>query len=279
MTDVSAVIERLRQPAYTGENRCRPCTVLNVTIAAVLAVVLAAFSRGGGALVFVLSLGTIYLRGYLVPGTPALTKTYFPEWLLDLFDKNPATTERVVENGVSIRVEAGETLAAGGVLTPVEDGRYSLTPEFREAWHERIQSVGERGPRPADVATMFDADSVTRHSERSFVVDGKKSVRWDSTATLVADVAAATELRSRVDWSRFGRTERTDVLRDLRLLSERCPACGGELSLTEEYVEPCCRRKAQTVTECVCEECGTIVADRATVGTPDAPPTETPIRS
>jgi hypothetical protein len=62
-------VDRLRQPAYTGENRCIPCTITNVTIAGIGSTVIATKSRKLGGAAFAASLGTIHLRGYLVPGT------------------------------------------------------------------------------------------------------------------------------------------------------------------------------------------------------------------
>ena len=35
------VLDTFRQPEYTGDNRCIPCTVVNVAIAAVLAALIA----------------------------------------------------------------------------------------------------------------------------------------------------------------------------------------------------------------------------------------------
>jgi len=83
------VVDDLRQPEYTGENRCEPCTVLNLVIAAVLGSVIARKSRLGGLLAVGISVALIYLRGYLVPGTPALTKRYLPPEVLRWFGKEP----------------------------------------------------------------------------------------------------------------------------------------------------------------------------------------------
>ena len=95
-TDPDDLIQSLKQPEYTGENRCTPCTIVNVCIAAVAAG--AAATRGSkrtgrllGTAVFTVSVALIYLRGYLVPGTPTLTKRYFPDWVLAWFDKEPET--------------------------------------------------------------------------------------------------------------------------------------------------------------------------------------------
>lgn len=79
----------LRQPEYTGENRCEPCTVLNLLIAAVLGWLVSRRSRLGGVLAVAVSTVLIYFRGYLVPGTPALTKRYLPPTVLRWFGKDP----------------------------------------------------------------------------------------------------------------------------------------------------------------------------------------------
>ena len=70
---------RFRQPEYIGENRCFPCTLVNVGIAVVVSIVVGLWMAGAGAMVLLSSLGSIYFRGYLVPGTPTLTKTHLPD--------------------------------------------------------------------------------------------------------------------------------------------------------------------------------------------------------
>ncbi|MBP1902333.1 hypothetical protein J2744_002023 [Halorubrum trapanicum] len=81
--------DRIREPEYTGENRCVPCTVLNGILAVALTAAAAVFGPVVAAVVLVASLGSIYYRGYLVPGTPELTKRYLPDRVLRLFGKAP----------------------------------------------------------------------------------------------------------------------------------------------------------------------------------------------
>ncbi|THE66616.1 hypothetical protein D8Y22_00330 [Salinadaptatus halalkaliphilus] len=83
------IVEELKQPEYTGENRCEPCTIVNVAIAVVAGSLVARRSRIGGVLAVGVSLALIYLRGYLVPGTPTLTKRYLPPAVLRWFGKDP----------------------------------------------------------------------------------------------------------------------------------------------------------------------------------------------
>lgn len=83
------IVDDLKQPAYTGENRCEPCTILNLAIAVVVGSLIARKSRLGGLLAVGISIALIYLRGYLVPGTPTLTKRYLPNDVLRWFGKEP----------------------------------------------------------------------------------------------------------------------------------------------------------------------------------------------
>ncbi|MEZ3164744.1 hypothetical protein ABNG03_12005 [Halorubrum sp. RMP-47] len=81
--------DRIREPAYTGENRCLPCTVVNGVFAVALTAAAMVFGPVIAAVVLVASMGSIYYRGYLVPGTPELTKRYLPDRVLRLFGKAP----------------------------------------------------------------------------------------------------------------------------------------------------------------------------------------------
>ncbi|MFB6295861.1 MAG: hypothetical protein ABEH66_03350 [Halobacteriales archaeon] len=90
MAGVPQAIDRLRRPEYTGDNRCIPCTLVNLLIAASLGIALGAvWLPAAGAVAFALSALAIYLRGYLVPGTPTLTRRYMPVRVLELFGKRP----------------------------------------------------------------------------------------------------------------------------------------------------------------------------------------------
>ncbi|SEO90771.1 hypothetical protein SAMN04487948_10786 [Halogranum amylolyticum] len=259
MTD-SELVNRFRRAEYTGENRCIPCTVANGGIAAVAAVVVALFAAPWlGVLSFVAAALVIYLRGYLVPGTPALTRRYFPPWLLRLFGKEPVAAVPTASG------DAGRPLVAAGVLRATDEGPV-LTPRFGETWSERAAARHATGANEADVAAAFDAESVSRLGDASFVLDGDTSVRWESTAALAADVAGAELLAERVGWTEYDRDRRRTTLQALRLRLDSCPACGATLVAETRRVDPCCQRP-HLVAESVCEGCGAVVADAAVVDT------------
>lgn len=284
MIDRLDVLERLSNPEYTGENRCLPCTVVNVALAIAIATVLAfVFPTPVGVAVLGLSFLTIWLRGYLVPGTPALTRRYFPAWLLAAFDKAPA--ERPTIEIESADLEAAvETLASGGVVI-VDEDEVRLTPEFRYRWNDRLEAFRTdtaaaadtatdgrapdtsndpdwQPPGADDVAAMFDV-GVERRGD-AFELEGSKRLRWDSDAALAADVAADRELGTRLEgWTSLDLDDRRDVLAGLRLLRDRCPVpvCDGHLSRTVERLEHCCRRPRIGL-ESTCEACGRPIAIR-----------------
>lgn len=260
MVDASNAVSRLARPEYTGENRCRPCTVANVAIAIGLATGLAAVvSVPVGALALAAFLSIIYLRGYLVPGTPALTRRYFPERVLAWFGKEP-------DRGRAVTIETADLDAIVDALSAAdvvrrEGDSLRLTAAFRRRWRDRLETVGEADgtastPETADIARTLDGQEVDRLDDATVEVDGRRLVRWESEAALAADVAADRELRERLDaWSTLDPDDRTEVLAGLRLLRERCPACEGELATTVDRLEHCCRRPRIAV-DGDCEECG-----------------------
>ncbi|MFC6764475.1 hypothetical protein, partial [Natrinema soli] len=140
------VVDDLRQPEYTGENRCEPCTVLNLGIAAVLGSAVARKSRLGGLLAVGISVALIYLRGYLVPGTPTLTKRYLPPEVLRWFGKEP---EPDVASGLGGVDSAADT----GDVTSFDETEALDTDDAAATAGE--STAPEAEPAPVDLETLF----------------------------------------------------------------------------------------------------------------------------
>lgn len=247
----------LRNPEYTGENRCLPCTAVNLVIAAVLGLAIGfVFWPPAGAAALVACVAAIYFRGYLIPGTPALTKQYFPDWLLRRFDKRP---EPPTADG-DVDVEAA--LVEAGALTDCPDvDDLCLDAGFRTAWHDRIAAVRERedGRRALVDILDVDADRLTfeTHGDDARVayVDDVRVARWASPAAFIADVAAAETLADQYSaWPSASVPAKGQLLAGLRLFLETCPACGGAVRFGTDTVESCCREVE--VVAVTCEDCG-----------------------
>jgi signal transduction histidine kinase len=253
---ISKHIERLRQPEYTGKNRCHPCTITNFLITAALsAIVWWMVSIFAATAVLLISLLLIYLRGYLILGTPTLTKRYFPSGLLKWFDKYESQTS-AEDEAIDIEMMLLEAEALVECET-VDD--LCLSEEFSAAWQERIASVrGKRNRRKA-VSDTFNVKEDQLSIEEyggAFVaqVNGNRMGQWESEAAFLADVAAAELLQDRIDeWSTMSTTNRSQLLGGLRLFLEDCPTCGEVLTLGEDTVESCCR--SIDVVAITCPEC------------------------
>ena len=260
----SGQFSRLKHPDYTGANRCVPCTILNVALAVALAATaVAALSTLGsvrstgsatavGAALLGCSLLVIYLRGYLVPGTPEFTKRYFPRWLLEAFGKHPPVDALEFDPNAELR-------ATGLVVDGGSDLR--LQPAFERAWRAAIDDIGAsempvEGEITQRIAALggFDADGLE-------FVEGPRSFRawygdelvanWESRAACIADTAAA-DIVPDYDREWYDRplAIQAELLGALRLFLERCPVCDDEVTLAREVVSSCCYDYDVVATTC-----------------------------
>lgn len=256
---VRDVFDRVRQPEYTGENRCLPCTALNGVLALVLAAGLGVVVHPWLAVpTLVVAGGAIYLRGYLVPKTPELTRRYLPERVLGLFGKDVPTLPEIMP----------EAVVAAGLVDREGDG-LRLTEEARTAIARAAQATGD--PDESEVAEMLGLDEteVTATPGACAFATGERLYQWESPEALLADCASARVLADEdPEWATRSPDERDDALVALRTLLEECPACGGTVEQDTEQVETCCR-DPEDVTLATCEGCDARLVERqeATKGT------------
>ncbi|MCY4732947.1 hypothetical protein KY092_20670 [Natronomonas gomsonensis] len=260
---------RLHQPEYTGENRCLPCTIANTIIALALAAVIALWRPFAGALAFGVFITLIYLRGYLVPGTPELTTRYLPPRVLAWFGKEPPEAPPDATGETDAGDAGGDTealLRSAGVVEdcPDEDD-LCLTEAFESAWWGRIRTLrDEEGLARERLAASLgvDADALAfEGTEGHFAVryEGDRVGRWPSRAVFYADLAAEPTLAEWIDgWAGLGDRWRTEVLAGLRVFLESCPACEADLEQVESVRESCCGGDVVTVSV-DCPACGSRV--------------------
>jgi hypothetical protein len=254
------LVDRLRQPEYVGENRCIPCTMVNLLIALVLAGATALVAPPLGAGVLVAALAAIYLRGYLVPYTPTLTRRYFPDRVLRWFDKEP--TVRDVERPEDVEdIDVETLLYEAGVVTECEDvDDLCLEPAFQRAWRDEIEALRAKDSLRGDLLDLLGLDGEHDLEEygdgaRVVRVDGQHVGQWESDAALVADLAADEVLAGwDDDWADLHVVNRSEVLGSLRLFLERCPNCDAPVSIDQDRARSCCR--AIDVAVMTCEDCG-----------------------
>jgi hypothetical protein len=225
---------------------------VNLLVAAALAVVAAVVWLPAGPAVLAASVAAIALRGYLVPGTPTLTKRYLPARVLAWFGKAPPDDTGAAE------VDVGAALLAAGVVREGGDDLV-LAPDARSAWRERITTLRERDVGPDDVRSVLtgveDLDLESHGDAWLARAEGRSVGRWESRAALLADVAGARLLSERLpEWDAAGPMARAEYLGGLRLFLERCPACDGPVSFGTETVTSCCAEREVVAVRC--EDCG-----------------------
>jgi hypothetical protein len=283
--------DQYRQPEYTGENRCLPCTAVNGTIAVLLAMLASFFGTPVlGLLVLAGSLLAIYLRGYLVPGTPELTRKYLPDWVLARFDKaegpptepNPSAAPATADaptGAYDADAEPDAVEAASGAAdaqpSPVDpeallfemdaveesaDGEeIVLTDPFADELLAAAEARrDDEAARTTAVASLLgvDVDDATIDQEvhgPALYADSERIHRWPSEAALLADAGVHDALAGREGWVGTNPQQRLGICRALRSFLTSCPVCGGDVGLTEETVESCCR--AWAVFAVRCDDC------------------------
>ncbi|WP_435117883.1 hypothetical protein [Halolamina sp. C58] len=253
-------VEALRKPEYTGENRCFPCTVLNVVLVAAVGLgVGALYDPVVGIAVVTVGLGLVYLRGYVVPGTPVLTQRFLPDAVLRYFEHSRPETTISANDGNSEFDPETELLTAGALTPCLDRDDLCLDSVFHTSWRSEMapaaedldDAISRLLPSSFDhsVDVGFRGDTVVTR------VSGTTVAEWPSRAAFVADAAGAAAL-AEVDskWAERGFEERTKLLGGLRLWLDRCSVCDGTVELSEDTVESCCR--SVNVVEASCTSCG-----------------------
>lgn len=252
---VMAYLDPIKKDAYTGEQRCAPCTAVNIVIGTITSVAIGSVRPVLGFGAFVASLAIIYFRGYLIPGTPTLTQRYFPDRVLRWFGKGSLSGSTTSIAGESTKRLLRET----GVVATDDEQHADVTPAFREAWRDRVRIV--RSEALEDVfAEVLDVqrESVTVDDagESIAVFAGEVVIGpWDSRAAAVADIAAWYELEELSPaYRQLGVDEMMDLLDGLRAFVDRCPECDGPVTKEETVIESCC--DSITVIRSSCDDCG-----------------------
>ncbi|WP_435114994.1 hypothetical protein [Halolamina sp. C58] len=250
---VQTTISRLRNPAYTGQNRCLPCTGVNVGLTAAAAFGVGTVSPTAGAVVGGLGLAAIWLRGYVVPGTPALTKRYLPDRVLAWFDKTPS--------GDALGgIDPEAYLRTAGAITDGPDGDIAVTPSTRAALIDGVAELDsdDRLARAlAETLSLPPSDVTVRPEGVGYAarVGGQPAGRWESRLALATDLAAHQIFSERVGgWRALPADTRASLLGAFRLALDSCPGCDGDVILGSDTAESCCR--AYDVLVASCESCG-----------------------
>lgn len=127
-----SLVDGVRRPEHTGERRCWPCTVVNVVLVVGTALAVARRRRLAALPVLLVGAAIVYLRGYVLPGTPWFAPRLVAALPLpyDPFDHGVPGTEPPrgtfhgpgADAGTS-SADAGTDSPEGGAAGPASDPR------------------------------------------------------------------------------------------------------------------------------------------------------------
>ncbi|SFR60845.1 hypothetical protein [Halogeometricum limi] len=265
-----SLLETIRRPDYTGSQRCWPCTAVNAALLVLLAGVLLLFSPFLAVVTLVGGATLVYLRGYVVPGTPDFAPELVSRLgLAFLFEHTGTDTEdarRSDELGDAGDDDApdGEAvlyaLFEAGVLEDDETGALFLADSFWSAWADEMATLRAADDETVAEATAdvapFDAEGGTGYG--GITVDGGTHSIWLSRAHAVSDAAAMRTM----DAFDVPESMRAPATEPLRMFLETCPLCGGDTE--ETTVSGCCGGTASiydspTDEVLACADCGEIL--------------------
>lgn len=217
------------------------------------------FSPVVGIIGLLFGLEIIYLRGYLVPGTPTLTERYFPDWVLRYFehDASPVASNTTAASLVSEH-NNDSPASVLQIIELIEPCRNEtdlcLTDKFATVWRSRISALG-RADYPEILGEWLGRDPATLTIEQGSPVrvisDERQLARWESEAAMLADLAAIPELQSQhPQWEKLNTSTQSHLLYSLRIFLNICPICNSEIEMSKETVESCCRSIENTHMYC-----------------------------
>lgn len=245
---------KFRQPAYTGANRCLPCTVVNLGITVLLAAIAGLLVSWAGrsillsalmaGMVFLIGIGLIYARGYLVPGTPAFSTAYLPQWIKDNLSHDVRLDESTAPD-----VQALYKLN----MLDMTDGQLQITEEIEgaiEAYATDEETVAN--DRLATMLEIEPDDFWLRSIGGTFrvYVNGKRIGAWPTRRSYYRDMAAAHVLADHIpEWGSFDPVQRANYLAGLRVI-DPCPSCEAPAEL---IYDQCCGNTE--IVEVQCSSC------------------------
>lgn len=271
---VQALVRWVREwafpAAYTGEQRCFACTIVNLVLVALAVGGVAIFSRLAAIGVGIVGTMLIWIRGYVVPYTPRFAPTLVEHLPVEFHDEERRSSSLVNAPEQQSAADsdedsplAGDSFDTGAsasddrnvshdgtddVLTTLSDAdivsqhgdTFVVDDTFRETWWAAIRDV-RNGDLEAAISAATPAANVelVEETENTWYVltDGDHSVEsetWLSPAVAIAEVAAVRTL----EVEEIPPSIAPQAASLLRPLLDQCPVCDGDIVATT--ADHCC---------------------------------------
>ncbi|MDZ5810422.1 hypothetical protein U4E84_03525 [Halorubrum sp. AD140] len=208
MSGDSSLSEALRDalaavsvPEHTGENRCLPCTLVNAVGVAVVAALLSRRRRSLGLLAALLGGAAIWLRGYVLPGTPRFAPRIVAPLPFDIGPDHPdgLDSDSLSSAGGTSTEDDPEPAAADDSASGAEDDSASGAEDDSASGAEDDPASGAGDdPAPAvDSGGVGDGDQTDPEAMMAALLDAGALVEEEETLVLDESFRSATYDRIR----------------------------------------------------------------------------------
>ncbi|RAW44255.1 hypothetical protein DQW50_15360 [Halorubrum sp. 48-1-W] len=160
--DATTAVSR---PEHTGENRCLPCTAVNAVGVAVVAVLLGRRRRALGLLTALGGASAIWLRGYVVPGTPGFAPRLVEPLPVSFGpDRDDGAGSGSLADGpgsfTTDDTEGAGTVEATAGRVDVEGNEGETAVDAPDAGREDPDGIDDGGPADSDVGPTVVMESL-----------------------------------------------------------------------------------------------------------------------
>lgn len=287
-TTIVGDFERIKNPNHTGENRCFPCTVLNLLIIIGVGLLIGVFQIYLGFAFTIIGIVVIYFRGYLVPYTPLITEYLFLDRLVGHFTRshsatsnstygsktNGDTDQSLVETEFETiqqlnryrenKVDPALFLHDCGILECVDtSGNWQFSNGIIGDIDQHIQEYRSNLISLSTFEEFFDVPRdhlELKNREYPVIRVNRRIWKWPTRSALIIDLALEKTIREYTsEWEALPLRQRMEILESFRPLYAKCPLCSADLELTEHMHESCCR--SAKVHQLRCAECGECITE------------------
>ncbi|QIQ75668.1 hypothetical protein GL213_03470 [Halogeometricum borinquense] len=252
-------LESIKDPEYTGKNRCTPCTLLNISITITISAVLWFVGPLIAILFAVLGAARVWQKGYLVPKTPGLTKKYLPTSFLRRFHSGAIVSDdSTARSGGTMGSPSAsfeDLLTEHDVVEPCSDSAdLCLTAEAEQLWRDTLSNTNELSSELLrKLYPIVEGEyQVSNTGGTVYVTTGDTVIaHWISESAMLADLTGASVLERLLPmWNDIPKDQKGQLLISLRPFVPQCPRSGEAVEVSEKIVESCCSYSRELVLKC-----------------------------
>lgn len=179
-----ALVDSVRDPEHTGDDRCLPCTAVNAVGVAVAATLLFRRRRSLGLLLAAAGAAAIWLRGYVLPRTPRFAPRIVEPLPVEIGPDHDLESDSLAAAGAnSPGDDRPDVTDARSESDPRSDGAEAST-DLDGADAGGIGDDGDDVDPEAVMAALIEADALVEDGDALVLDEGFRDALYDRVGAL-----------------------------------------------------------------------------------------------